>query len=138
MFLLKFIWLASGVLAGALMLIFAVLVLRRAIDEYRAKHINKVRRIVQQILFRYMPEDSETDQADIQILLSFWGLGKPVLRKFAIDLFHRVQGKERERLTYLLKRISFSGECIKDLRKGSTRQRPPCKCSSMTKVARRC
>ena len=123
MFLLELIWLATWVLAGTAMLIFAVLVIRRALDERAAKHNDAVRRIIQQILFRYMIDDHLTNQSDLDNLLSFRRRDKPVLRKLAIDLFHLVRGKERERLTQLLKRISFRGECIKDLRKGSTRQR---------------
>lgn len=123
MFLLELIWLATWVLAIASMLIFAVLVVRRAIDEHRAKHNDVVRKVIQQILFRYMLDDTEPDQADLQNLLSFRRRDKPVLRKLAIDLSHLVRGKERDRLTHLLKRIGFRGECIRDLNKGSTRQR---------------
>lgn len=123
MFLLELIWLATWVLALAAMLILAVLVMRRALDEHTAKHNDAVRRIIQQVLFRYMAEDREADQSDLDNLLSFRRRDKPVLRKLAIDLFHLVRGKERERLTQLLKRIGFRGECVKDLRRGSTRQR---------------
>lgn len=123
MFLLELIWLATWVLAVASMLIFAVLVMRRAIDEYRAQHNVAVRKVIQQILFRYMLDGSEAEQADLQVLLSFRRRDKPVLRKLAIDLFHLVQGKERDRLTHLLKRISFRGECIRDMNKGGARQR---------------
>lgn len=123
MFLLELIWLATWVLAITSMLIFAVLVVRRAIDERRAKHNDAVRKLIQQILFRYMLDDTEADQADLQNLLNFRRRDKPVLRKLAIDLFHLVRGKERDRLTHLLKRISFRGECIRDLNNGSTRQR---------------
>ncbi|MBC53733.1 MAG: hypothetical protein CMQ34_15355 [Gammaproteobacteria bacterium] len=123
MFLLELIWLATGVLAVSAMLIFLVLVIRRALDERAAKHNEAVRRLIQQILFRYMADDSVADQSDLDNLLSFRRRDKPVLRKLAIDLFHLVRGKERERLTQLLKRIGFRRECIKDLRNGSARQR---------------
>ena len=61
MFLLELIWLATWVLAGTAMLIFAVLVIRRALDERAAKHNDAVRRIIQQILFRYMIDDHLTN-----------------------------------------------------------------------------
>lgn len=123
MFLLELIWLATLLLACVSILIFLVLVIRRAIDERRAIHNDNVRKIIQQILFRYMLDDGEADQSDLGNLLSVRRRDQAVLRKLAIDLFHLVRGKERHRLTQVLKRIRFRGECIKDLRKGSIRQR---------------
>ncbi len=123
MYLLELIWLATWALAGASLLILLVLVARRGIDEYRTKRYREVRKAIQQILFRYMLDDSEPDQADLQNLLDFRRRDKPVLRKLAIDLFHLVRGKERTRLAELLRRISFRKECVKDLARGRSRQR---------------
>ncbi len=123
MFLLELIWMVTSVLAGASLLILALLVVRRAADEYRAKNNDLVRKIIQQILFRYMLDDKEADQTDLQNLLKFRRHDKPILRKLAIDLFHLVKGKERRRLTKLLKSIRFRDECITDLARGNVRQR---------------
>lgn len=120
---LQLIWWTTIVLAGFALAVLFVLVVRRGYDEYREIHERESRRLVQFILFKYMLSDEASDSADLNNLLSFSRREKPILRKLAIDLFHLVKGRERDRLTAILTKTGFHKECLKDLGRSNLRQR---------------
>lgn len=120
---LMLIWWITAVLAGCSLLILAVLAVRRALFEYRAVHDLEVRKLIQAILFRFMLADNAGHQQDLDNLMNFRRREKPLLRKLAIDLFHLIQGHERQRISAVLNRIGFREDCLIDLKKGSPRRR---------------
>lgn len=120
---LQWIWLSVVFLAVVSMATLASLIVRRAIDERREKRSRSSRRIIQEILFRYMVADSARRDQDLSNLMNFRRRDKDVIRKLAIDLFHLIKGSERNRLETLLRQIGLREDCLYDLRRASPRLR---------------
>lgn len=120
---LMLIWWITLFLATVSLLVMGFLVIRRSWDERSERYNQDARKVVQDILFRFMLTENLDHERDLRNLLGFQRREKLLLRKLAIDLFHLIQGQERERLSHILSQIGFREDCLHDLRTGTPRRR---------------
>jgi HEAT repeat protein len=120
---LMLIWWVTLFLATVSLLIMVFLVIRRARDERAERYNQNARKVIQEILFRFMLTENLDYERDLRNLLAFQRREQLLLRKLAIDLFHLIRGQERDRLSQILSQIGFREDCLQDLRSGTGRRR---------------